>query len=195
MQRAHQPLLLLFIIHVLTVCFISLFIFLDDSVVNANGNGVYYGAYRTYPTGDTLIELPYMDGGPIAPELKWIAECNDYEALVGIRDSDADFSKLETMWCKQVFINKQQQLNRNNNSYPYYERCLLRNASLQEFYCFDGTKNSFNSFMTALYEDDDKFSVNIDVPRKHASGSAFKCCGLPEGKQRILVHSPATKLE
>lgn len=156
------------------------------SLTEGNGLGVYYGAYRTYPTGDTLIELDHMDGGPVAPDEKWIAECNDGEALVALRDDANDFEALKTMWCKLVFGGKAPV-----SGYPFYDRCRYRNASASEkqFHCFDPSEpsESFETFVVALREDDAQFRVGDDVHGKRAIGPAFKCCGMPSGEQCFLI--------
>lgn len=61
----------------------ALLLFVGAVQVTANGRGSYYGSYRTYPTGDTIIATGYNDGGSANAEEKWLVECGDAEGKVG----------------------------------------------------------------------------------------------------------------
>lgn len=61
------------------IAFAALLLSLGALKVEANGRGSYYGSYRTFPTGDTIIQTAYNDGGSINPEEKWVVECSDAE--------------------------------------------------------------------------------------------------------------------
>ncbi|GAU95744.1 hypothetical protein RvY_07310 [Ramazzottius varieornatus] len=59
-------------------------IVLTSLIAFSAGTVRYYGAYLSYATGDTFITTYQLHGGSILAHRKWLVECLDGEAVIGI---------------------------------------------------------------------------------------------------------------
>jgi len=136
----------------------------------------YYGTYRTYGTGDTVIQVAHANGGPKTAHRKWQVECLDGEAVTGISDFVFDFGGLTNVWCKFLFPYKPPA---TRGLYPYYPFCHVRDFTRQ-FFCYepDNHTTTANTFITGFWDDDSSFWVYRE---RQDPVQPYKCCRTPPG--------------
>ncbi|XP_055331082.1 uncharacterized protein LOC129583336 isoform X2 [Paramacrobiotus metropolitanus] len=141
----------------------------------------YYGGYTVYGSGDTIISAFHNEGGTTLPHRKWIVECMDGEALVGLQDFFDDFERLQMVWCKFMFPYKPP----SHGKYPYYPSCVVRNYT-DTYFCLNAKdiSASINTFVTALWDNEFNFYQFRVGGYNSIQGDdlqPFKCCKTPQG--------------
>ncbi|OQV15137.1 hypothetical protein BV898_10650 [Hypsibius exemplaris] len=137
-----------------------------------HGTMRYYDTILSYGSGDTMIRNYQAHLGPLLPHFKWIVECLDGEAMVGIQDENEDFNRLIQTWCKFMFPLKPP----TNGLYPYYPRCHTLNLT-SDFHCYVPTNHAvtINTFVTAIRGSHPRWFENANVI------APYKCCKAPLG--------------
>ncbi|OQV20968.1 hypothetical protein BV898_05043 [Hypsibius exemplaris] len=138
------------------------------------GTNMYYGMYKSFGTGDTVITTYHADGGTVLPHRKWQVECFDGEAAVGIADNIWDFGALTYVWCKFLFPYKPP----SQGLYPYYPHCHVMDYASQQF-CYSRANHSLtaNTFVTGFFDSDFVFWTWSPTDVKQP----YKCCRTPKG--------------
>jgi len=130
----------------------------------------YYERHKCFATGDCIMSTAYHSGGYNDEYNRWLTECNDGEAMIGIYDAVREFIGVEQIWCKFAFPMKPP----SRGIYPFYSQCNVRNQTMQEYYCYDKywPRDTVDTFAVALYTD---VFQDPGVPK------AMKCCKTPMG--------------
>ncbi|XP_055342606.1 uncharacterized protein LOC129591101 [Paramacrobiotus metropolitanus] len=132
----------------------------------------YYDRHKCFGTGDCILGTNYFAGGYSDPYNKWLTECNDGEAMIGIFDAVRMFIGVEQVWCKFMFPMKPP----SKGIYPFYSSCNVRNVTMgaKEFYCYDKywPKDTVDTFTTGLFS---------NVFQDPGVPSLMKCCKTPAG--------------
>ncbi|XP_055332641.1 uncharacterized protein LOC129584492 [Paramacrobiotus metropolitanus] len=139
------------------------------------GNYRYLGSYYVYGSGDTYITTYQNHGGPKTGTHKWVVECLDGEAAVGIQDYAMDFERVEALQCKFMFPFKPP----SKGIYPYYPQCFVKDFRLN-FFCYDPRNSTLtaNTFITGIFDDE----LNFFTWRAVADDNQpYKCCKTPKG--------------
>ncbi|XP_055342630.1 uncharacterized protein LOC129591122 [Paramacrobiotus metropolitanus] len=130
----------------------------------------YYAHNRCFGSGDCIITTGYLGGGFADDYQKWLIECADGEAMIGIFDLYKQFLGINQVWCFFMFPMKPP----SNGLYPYYPSCNVRNLTLREYYCYDKffPMDTVDTFVTGYYGASSADPMQVTLQ---------KCCKTPPG--------------
>ncbi|XP_055348222.1 uncharacterized protein LOC129595292 [Paramacrobiotus metropolitanus] len=140
----------------------------------------HYKIYTPYGTGDTIMQTwdAHIGANYNQPERKWIVECFDGEAVIGMGNGD-DFTRIWWVWCKFMFPYKPP----SQGLYPYYPSCHVRNFTIQ-FFCYTALQHekTVNTFITGFYGKQWNFIMSRAPPPPPGDLlNPYKCCKTPPG--------------
>ncbi|XP_055342608.1 uncharacterized protein LOC129591103 [Paramacrobiotus metropolitanus] len=130
----------------------------------------YYTRTLCFGSGDCIITAGYRGGGFDDEYHRWLIECDDGEAVIGIYDTYMQFMAMSQVWCFFSFPLKPP----GKGIYPYYSTCNVRNFTLNEFYCYDKMfpEDTVDTFVTGYWA-----ATSADPIQP----TLQKCCKTPKG--------------
>ncbi|OQV11886.1 hypothetical protein BV898_13853 [Hypsibius exemplaris] len=129
---------------------------------------IYQNHVKCFGTGDCQITAAYQGGGFNDEYHRWLIECSDGEAMIGIFDTYKSFLGIAQVWCYFIFPLKPPAI----GIYPFYPVCNVRNFTQYEYYCYDKRfpTDTVDTFTTAI------FSPTSADP---VQPTLMKCCKTP----------------